>query len=35
MQKIECSCPPKIQVEILTPQYDGIGEWGLWEVIKS
>ena len=27
-----CVCPsPQTQVEILTPKYNGISRWGLWE----
>lgn len=27
--------PLKLQVEILTPQNDGIRKWDVWEVLKS
>lgn len=26
--------PPKIDVEILTSNWDAVKRWGLWEVIK-
>lgn len=29
-----CYCPPKIDVEILTSNWDAVKRWGLWEVIK-
>ena len=31
----ECLCPSKIPLLKPNPSCDGIGRWGLWEVIRS